>query len=84
MAAFQDLTGKHFFHFLVIKRVENFEGEADSRAQYLCECKCGVKEKVVARHLKNGAKKACKECRPTGRNSFYSRILQDKTNDNRN
>jgi hypothetical protein len=66
MSKFENLTGATFGKLKVLERTNNFEGVSDSRAQYVCQCKCGNKEKVVARYLKRGDKKACIMCTPKG------------------
>lgn len=53
MARLDDLTGKEIGAVKVIKRVEDFDGESDSRSQYLVHCsKCEKESKVVGRNLK--------------------------------
>lgn len=57
----EDLVGKYFGNLYVIRRVENYDGNAGKRAQFLCRCSCGSFIKVVARNLKRG-KESCKQC----------------------
>ena len=64
MAKLDKLIGKTFWNLTIIERIENYEGEADSRAQYLAKCSCGNTEKIIARYLKRGDKKSCSKCHP--------------------
>lgn len=59
-----DLTGKHFGVIEVLRRVENFEGESDSRSQYSCKCNnCGKVFSTVARNLtRRPNREGCKYC----------------------
>lgn len=58
----ESLEGDVFGKLTVLKRIENFDGKSDSRKQYACRCECGQVEKVIARYLKRGDKKACRTC----------------------
>ena len=63
MPPFEDLTGKKFDMFNVLKRVEDYDGKSDLRTQWLVECEeCGNREKVVGRSLKRRSKKYCCKC----------------------
>jgi len=62
MGKLNDFTGKSINGLTVIERVENFEGETDSRVQYLVICDCGNKFKTVARYLTRNKEKGCRKC----------------------
>lgn len=64
MAKLEDLTGKIFGKLTILKRVEDYDGKTDLRAQYLVRCECGKKEKIIARYLKRGDRKSCYTCKP--------------------
>lgn len=60
MALNNDLTGQYFGRLKVIERVENYiEKNGNKRSQWLCECKCGNRVKVIEKSLKNGNTKSC-------------------------
>ena len=60
MALNNDLTGQYFGRLKVIERVEDYiEKAGNKRSQWLCECKCGNKVKVIGKSLKNGNTKSC-------------------------
>ena len=60
MALNNDLTGQYFGRLKVIERVENYiEKNGNKRSQWLCECKCGNRVKVIGKSLKNGNTKSC-------------------------
>ncbi len=54
----EDLTGRTFGKWFVIKQVEDGKNHS---AQYLCQCNCQAKTEriVLARSLKNGASQSC-------------------------
>lgn len=57
-----DLVGLKFNKLTVIKRLENKVYESgETRSQYLCECDCEEKNKVIVlgKNLKNGNTKSC-------------------------
>lgn len=56
MAQLEDLAGKIFGHWTVIKRAEN---NKHGSAQWLCRCECGKERVVRAQGLKNGSSKSC-------------------------
>lgn len=56
MTMFEDITGKIFNNWKVLKRVADGKRK---ETQYLCECKCGTKRIVKAYALKNGRSKSC-------------------------
>lgn len=56
MAQLEDLTGKIFGHWTVIKRAEN---NKSGSAMWLCRCECGTEKVVSAQMLKNGKSKSC-------------------------
>lgn len=43
--------GNRYGSLIVIKRVEDFEGESDIRAQWLCKCDCGKEVRMVNRYI---------------------------------
>ena len=51
----KDLTGTKFGRLLVKSRAENKSG----RAYWNCVCDCGVKKKVMGKHLRSGAIVSC-------------------------
>ncbi len=53
---FIDLTGKRFFRWTVIKRVQN---DKNNNPQYLCKCDCGNEKIIRGYALKRGASKSC-------------------------
>ena len=60
MALNNDLTGLYFGRLKVIERVEDYiEKNGNKRSQWLCECKCGNRVKVIGKSLKNGNTKSC-------------------------
>ena len=60
MALNNDLTGQYFGRLKVIERVEDYiEKNGNKRSQWLCECKCGNRVKVIGKSLKNGNTKSC-------------------------
>ena len=68
MGKLYDLTGRFFGDLHVIKRIENYYGKSDDRTQWLCECACGKKIKVVGRYLKRKTRRGCYECHPNNEN----------------
>lgn len=56
MAQFEDLSGKVFGYWTVVKRAEN---NKSGSAQWLCRCECGVERVIRAQALKNGTTKSC-------------------------
>lgn len=56
MPAFVDLSKRQFGMLKVLERVENGK---DGATRYLCECECGTRKIVRARHLKSGAIDNC-------------------------
>jgi hypothetical protein len=56
---FVDLTGRQYFDWTVLKRVENRDGAA----VYLCQCVCGGQYKVKGSMLRYGKSKRCMCCR---------------------
>lgn len=55
MGAYEDLTGKTFGRWLVLKRVPNHK----TRTAWLCQCQCGVQKEVLSCHLKSGRSQSC-------------------------
>lgn len=53
---YEDLSGKRFGRWTVIKRVENNQWQ---QMLYLCECDCGWIGRTQARVLKDGTSKSC-------------------------
>lgn len=56
MAQFEDLSGKTFGYWTVVKRAENTK---NGSAQWLCKCECGAERVIRAQALKNGTTKSC-------------------------
>lgn len=52
----EDLTGKYFGRWLVLKRVKN---DKHGNTQWFCQCVCGTEKKVQGRHLRLGQSKSC-------------------------
>lgn len=60
---FQDLTGQKFGELTVLERCENKEFENGVLAvQWLCQCSCGNKTKVLASNLRTGNTQSCGLC----------------------
>ena len=59
MAKFDDLTGKTYFRWKVIKRVKNREVKSTSLIQYLCKCECGTKKILLGMVLRNWHSLSC-------------------------
>ena len=59
MSKLENLINKKFGCLSVIERVENYDGKADIRPQYLVICDCGNTFKIVARNLKRLSLKFC-------------------------
>ena len=53
---YEDLSGKRFGRWTVLKRVENNQWE---QMMYLCECDCGWIGRTQARALRSGISKSC-------------------------
>lgn len=53
---FQDLSNQRFHHWLVIKRVRQFER---INTIYECQCDCGTVKTVYSKHLLSGQSKSC-------------------------
>ena len=53
---YEDLSGKRFGRWTVIKRVENNQWQ---QMLYLCECDCGWIGRTQARVLRDGSSKSC-------------------------
>lgn len=62
-STFQDLTGKTFGSWTVIKRAPN---AACGRSMWECKCVCGEVRAVMSSHLVAGRTKSCGCQRPTG------------------
>lgn len=52
-----DLSGRSFGKWSVVKRVKN--STASKGARYLCRCECGTEKEVFGKHLRNGKSKSC-------------------------
>lgn len=52
-----DLTGKHFGHLKVVKRVPNCT--KDNHSMWLCKCDCGKQVKATSTHLISGHTVSC-------------------------
>lgn len=57
----EDLTGKRFGRWTVIKRVEDYVRASDGRTfrQWLCRCDCGNEKVLKERVLKEGSSQSC-------------------------
>lgn len=56
----ENLSGQKFNRLTVIEQIEDYITTTGSRyAQYLCECDCGNKIKVIGSQIKNGLIKSC-------------------------
>lgn len=62
-SSFQDLTGKSFGLWKVMRRASN---ASCGRSKWLCRCKCGTERDVMSSHLVSGRTKSCGCNRPTG------------------
>jgi hypothetical protein len=56
MSQFIDLTGKRFWRFIVIKRVDN---DKCGNLCWLCKCDCGMEKIVRSGDIKSGSIKSC-------------------------
>jgi len=63
MPKLQELTGKHFGKWLVLRRAPN----AGTITRWVCRCTCGAVYTVQAGHLRRGASM---QCRPCSRNNL--------------
>lgn len=56
-----DLTGKRFNRWTVIKRVGTYYSPARDGVTptYLCRCDCGTERVVIGRNVKYGLSKSC-------------------------
>lgn len=52
----EDLSGKHFGHWLVLRRAES---DARGRTQWRCRCDCGTERVVNGKHLRRGNSRSC-------------------------
>lgn len=52
----EDITGKRFGRYTVLKRVEN---SANRKARWLCRCDCGTEKVVTGYYLRKGRTKSC-------------------------
>ncbi|MBS9400112.1 hypothetical protein [Pediococcus acidilactici] len=52
-----DLTGKHFGHLIVVKRVPN--RTKDNHSMWLCQCDCGKQIEATSTHLTSGHTVSC-------------------------
>jgi len=61
-----DLTGRTFGKWTVIKRLEN---DKWNMTKYLCQCLCGEEKDVYSKHLNSGDSNGCFSCsRRSGKN----------------
>lgn len=56
MSRLIDLTGQTFSRLIVIKRVEN---DKYGHTRWLCQCKCGKRQKAQGGHLRAGCVQSC-------------------------
>lgn len=54
-----DLTGRIFGKWTVIKRAENSKS---NMTRYLCKCECGKEKNIFAKHLNSGDSTSCGSC----------------------
>lgn len=54
-----DLTGRIFSKWTVIKRAENSKS---NMTRYLCKCECGREKNIFAKHLNSGDSTSCGNC----------------------
>lgn len=73
MTKTDDLTGKDFSYWHVLKKVSD-----SGAAKWLCRCKCGTERVVLARSLKPGASRSC-GCLNRERTSALGHNLLGKT-----
>src|SRR5574340_494779 len=57
MSNFVDLTGKRFYRWIVLGRVENNHGRR--KVKYLCRCDCKTEKAVLAEALRTGHSMSC-------------------------
>lgn len=73
MAKFNDLTGRRFGKLTVIKRVKDYISKnGKKRTQWLCQCDCGNKVKVLSQSLTSESTLSCgclakENCRKLGK-----------------
>lgn len=72
--SFKNLTGQTFG----LLYVEKFLRMIDSRALYLCKCKCGRYKEVLGKELTNGHVKSCGCLRSVGENKI--KIILEENN----
>lgn len=66
MPKLEDLIGRRFGRVVITSRVENYEGLADSRTQYVGDCDCGYTVVKCARDFKRtGNRTRCFHCGPS-------------------
>ena len=60
MAKYEDLSGKTFGRFQVIKRVEDHISQSGKRkTRFLCKCECGKEVNILRQDLISGKRKSC-------------------------
>lgn len=59
---FIDLTGQTFGKLTVLERCEDKEFNNGKHTQWLCQCECGRRSKVLASNLKSGNSQSCGLC----------------------
>lgn len=66
MSKLKNYVGEIIHNVKIVMRVENYEGDSDSRSQWLIECLiCNKEQKIVGRELtryRSRFKKGCYEC----------------------
>lgn len=55
-------ANQRFQKLVTIKRVEDFDGMSDTRAQWLCKCDCGNEVVRVNRSLTRNKSNSCGRC----------------------
>lgn len=70
-----DMVGKKYGRLTVIERADDYVCNSGNEAQWLCECECGNKVKVIGSHLRSGVTKSCgclrrEKCAENGRNTL--------------
>lgn len=76
MSACNDLTGKRFGRWTVIKRAEN---SSNNRSQWVCICDCGNVKTVKRCDLSNGRSKSCGCLRKDNTSTMFSKHNKTKT-----
>lgn len=65
----EDILGKQFGFWTVLEKIKD---KLRNECLYICQCKCGRKEKIVGYTLRNGRSNKCPECRAKTHGMSYT------------